>query len=137
MQIGKEIRLDRILNRQTNKTVIVPMDHGVTVGPIKGLINMKTIINKVATGGANAIVIHKGIVRAGHRGGGKDVGLIIHLSGSTTLTTNPNAKTLICSVEEAIKTGADAVSIHVNIGDDMERDMLRDLGAAAVHAGRA
>ena len=90
--IVKQIRLERIINRDTGKTIIVPMDHGVTVGPIKGLIDMKTIINKVATGGANAIVIHKGIVRAGHRGGGKDVGLIIHLSGSTKLTTNPNAK---------------------------------------------
>ncbi|MGB8819609.1 MAG: fructose-bisphosphate aldolase, partial [Methanoregula sp.] len=25
---GKEIRLERIMNRNTKKTVIVPMDHG-------------------------------------------------------------------------------------------------------------
>ncbi len=107
------------------------MDHGVTVGPVEGLIDMKAAINNVAAGGANAIVIHKGVVRAGHRGGGKDVGLIMHLSGSTSLTANPNAKTLVCSVEEAIKIGADAVSIHVNIGSDTEREMLRDFGAIA------
>ncbi|MBW2646531.1 MAG: class I fructose-bisphosphate aldolase family protein [Deltaproteobacteria bacterium] len=129
--IGKQIRLERIINRDTGKTIIVPMDHGVTVGPVEGLIDMKTTINSVATGGANAILIHKGIVHAGHRGGGKDVGLIIHLSGSTSLTTTPNAKTLVCSVEEAIKIGADAVSIHVNIGSDTEREMLRDFGAVA------
>ena len=37
---GKEIRLERIMNRNTKKTVIVPMDHGVTNGPIPGLIDM-------------------------------------------------------------------------------------------------
>ncbi|MFH1146174.1 MAG: 2-amino-3,7-dideoxy-D-threo-hept-6-ulosonate synthase [Pseudomonadota bacterium] len=128
---GKQIRLERIFNRNTRKTVIVPMDHGVTVGPIDGLIDMKKAVNAVAAGGANAIVIHKGIVGAGHRGGGKDVGLIIHLSGSTCLSPYPNAKTLICTVEEAIKIGADAVSIQVNVGDGNDSQMLKDLGETA------
>ena len=35
--IGKKIRLERIINRETKKTVIVPIDHGLTVGPIKGI----------------------------------------------------------------------------------------------------
>lgn len=128
---GKHIRMERIFNRNTKKTVIVPMDHGVTVGPIEGLIDMKKTVNAIASGGANAIVVHKGIVRAGHRGGGKDVGLIIHLSGSTTLSPYPNAKTMICSVEEAIKIGADAVSIQVNVGNGNDNEMLRDLGQTA------
>jgi len=128
---GKHIRMERIFNRNTKKTVIVPMDHGVTVGPIEGLIDMKKTVNAIASGGANAIVVHKGIVRAGHRGGGKDVGLIIHLSGSTTLSPYPNAKTMICSVEEAIKIGADAVSIQVNVGNGNDSEMLRDLGQTA------
>jgi predicted phospho-2-dehydro-3-deoxyheptonate aldolase len=128
---GKQIRMERIFNRNTKKTVIVPMDHGVTVGPIEGLIDMKKTVNAIASGGANAIVVHKGIVRAGHRGGGKDVGLIIHLSGSTTLSPYPNAKTLICTVEEAIKIGADAVSIQVNVGNGNDNEMLRDLGQTA------
>ncbi|MFH1077449.1 MAG: 2-amino-3,7-dideoxy-D-threo-hept-6-ulosonate synthase [Pseudomonadota bacterium] len=129
--LGKQIRLERIINRNDGRAVIVPMDHGVTVGPIAGLANMKTIIDQIAIGGANAIVIHKGVVRAGHRGTGKDVGMIIHLSGSTALSPIPNAKTLVCSVEEAIKLGADAVSIHVNIGSDTEREMLKDFGAVS------
>ncbi len=129
--IGKLIRLERIINRETGRTVIVPMDHGVTVGPIPGLIDMKTTVNQVASGGANAIVIHKGLVEGGHRRRGRDVGLIIHLSGSTALSPYPNAKTLVCSVEEAIKLGADAISIHVNIGNGSEKEMLADLGRVA------
>ena len=129
--IGKMIRLERILNRETGRTVIVPMDHGVTVGPIDGLIDMKTTVNSVAMGGANAIVIHKGLVSTGHRRRGRDVGLIVHLSASTSLSPFPNAKTLVCTVEEAIKLGADAVSIHLNIGDGTEREMLADFGQVA------
>jgi class I fructose-bisphosphate aldolase len=129
--VGKQIRLERIMNRDTGRTVIVPMDHGVTVGPIQGLIDMKTTVNAVATGGANAILIHKGLVGSGHRRRGKDVGLVIHLSGSTNLSPFPNAKTLVCTVEEALKLGADAVSIHVNVGNGTEREMLADLGMVA------
>ncbi len=126
--IGKAIRLERIIDRNSGKTVIVPMDHGVTVGPIDGLADMRATISKIVEGGANAILMHKGIVQAGHRGTGKDVGLIIHLSGSTTMSPDPNAKELVCTVEEAIKLGADAVSIHINLGAETDGAMLRQFG---------
>lgn len=126
--IGKKIRLERILDRNSRKTVIIPMDHGVTVGPIGGLADMRTTIGKVVAGGANGILMHKGIVRAGHRGTGQDVGLIIHLSGGTSLSPDPNAKELVCTVEEAMKLGADAVSVHINLGAETDKEMLRQLG---------
>lgn len=126
--IGKMIRFERIFNRATGRTIIVPMDHGTTVGPIKGVIDMKSTIQKVANGGATAILEHKGLVAEGLRGAGPDIGLIIHLSASTCLSPCPNAKTLVCTVEEAIKLGADAVSIHLNLGDADEKEMLRDFG---------
>lgn len=126
--IGKKIRLERIINRNSHRTVIVPMDHGVTVGPIEGLADMRNAVSNVVSGGANAILMHKGIVRAGHRGTGGDVGLIVHLSGGTSLSPDPNAKELVCTVEEAIKLGADAVSIHINLGAGTDKEMLRQLG---------
>ncbi|MDD5327293.1 MAG: 2-amino-3,7-dideoxy-D-threo-hept-6-ulosonate synthase [Phycisphaerae bacterium] len=126
--IGKKIRLERIIDRNSGKTVIVPMDHGVTVGPIDGLADMRTTISKIVAGGANAILMHKGIVRAGHRGAGKDVGLIIHLSGGTSMSPDPNAKELVCTVEEAIRLGADAVSVHINLGAETDKEMLGQLG---------
>lgn len=128
MMIGKNIRLERIINRQTRRTVIVPMDHGVTIGPISGLINMKQAVNTVVEGGANAIVVHKGIVRAGHRQSGKDIGLIIHMLASTVMSPDPTGKVLVCTVEEALRKGADGVSIHVNLGAPTKDDMLNHLG---------
>ncbi|WP_457680068.1 2-amino-3,7-dideoxy-D-threo-hept-6-ulosonate synthase [Thermovibrio sp.] len=128
MKIGKAIRMERIINRETGNTVIIPMDHGVSMGPIPGIIDIRESIDKVANGGANAVIIHKGLVRHGHRRGGKDVGLIVHLSASTNLSPKPNTKVLVCTVEEAIKLGADGVSVHVNLGDMNEDKMLEDFG---------
>jgi class I fructose-bisphosphate aldolase len=127
---GKKIRVERILDRNSGKTVIIPMDHGVTVGPVAGLIHMQETIRSVAGGGANAIVMHKGLVETALkiRGG---MGLVVHLSASTQTGIDPNSKTLVCTVEEAIKLGADAVSIHVNLGTEDEKSMLRDLGAVS------
>ena len=126
--IGKMIRLERIIDRNSGKTVIVPMDHGVSVGPIEGLEDMRAAVSKVVGGGANAILMHKGMVLAGHRGAGRDVGLIIHLSAGTSISPDPNAKELVCSVEEAIKLGADAVSVHINLGAETDKEMLAQLG---------
>jgi len=126
--IGKLIRLERIMNRNSGKTVILPMDHGLTMGPIEGLVDMKKIIDEAVGGGANAVILHKGIVRSGHRSSGRDIGLIIHLTGSTSLSPAPNAKVDVCSVEEAIKLGADAVSVHINLGDSSDGEMLRHFG---------
>ncbi len=134
MLLGKNVRLERLFNRETGRSIIVPMDHGVTVGPIDGLINMREAVNNVAEAGVNAVLMHKGLVRCSHRSGGRDVGLIVHLSSSTSLSVFPNAKTLTATVEDAIKLGADGVSVQVNLGDATERNMLADLGRVSSQA---
>ncbi len=122
--IGKAVRLERIINRKTHRTVIIPMDHGLSVGTIPGLENMAKIVDEVAEGGANAVIEHAGVVAAGHRGGGRDIGLIIHLSGATNLAPDPNYKVIVCSVEDALRMGADGVSVHINIGANDEPQMF-------------
>jgi DhnA family fructose-bisphosphate aldolase class Ia len=107
--IGKKIWMERIMDRNSGKTVIIPMDHGVTVGPVAGLINMKETIRSIALRGANAIVMHKGLVGMALKNRG-EMGLILHLSASTQIATDPNSKTLISTVEEAVRSGADAIS---------------------------
>ena len=136
MHIGKTIRLERILNRDTGRAIIVPLDHGVTVGPISGLTDMRDTVTGIVEGGANAVLMHKGVVPCGHRAKGRDIGLIVHLSASTSLSPFSGAKTLVCDVEEAVSLGADAVSLHVNLGDASERDMLADFGKVTRDAVR-
>jgi predicted phospho-2-dehydro-3-deoxyheptonate aldolase len=127
MSIGSKRRLSRIF-RDDGRTVIVPMDHGVTLGPVAGLVDMQEIVNKLVVGGADAIVIHKGIAKTTQLHG---VGLITHLSASTSLSPEPNWKVQVTSVLQAIRLGADGVSIHVNVGAENENVMLAEMGMIA------
>ncbi|EHQ35453.1 2-amino-3,7-dideoxy-D-threo-hept-6-ulosonate synthase [Methanoplanus limicola] len=129
---GKEIRLERIMKRETGTTVIVPMDHGVSSGPIPGLIDLERSVDLIALGGANAVIGHMGLALHGHRKGGPDIGLILHLSASTDLGPDPNDKVMVNTVQNALKMGADGVSMHVNVGAESEARMLSDLGRTAI-----
>lgn len=124
---GKIRRLSRIF-RIDGKTVIVPMDHGVTLGPIAGIENISKVVEKLKKGGADAVLVHKGWARLIDTRG---ISLILHISASTKIGPDPDWKVVVASVEEAIALGADGVSIHVNIGCDREPEMLSLLGAVA------
>ena len=124
MNSGKTRRLRRIM-QQDNHTVIVPMDHGVTVGPIQGITNLQQITDQLVKGKADAILVHKGIAKRIDVG---NAGLIVMLSGMSNLSPNINGKVQVCSVQEAIRIGADAVSVHVNVGAQDEDKMLCNLG---------
>jgi fructose-bisphosphate aldolase/2-amino-3,7-dideoxy-D-threo-hept-6-ulosonate synthase len=127
MNQGKTRRLKRIM-QQDQRTVIVPMDHGVTIGPIQGIVNMQQIINQLIKGGVDAVLLHKGIAKHVDAG---NAGLIVMLSGMSNLNPNINSKVQVCTVKEAIRIGADAVSVHVNIGAQDEDKMLQTLGKVA------
>ncbi len=116
--IGKNIRLGRIFNGNTGKTVIVST---ITMDHVKGIINKEAAL---IAGCADAAIVHKGAARF-HRGCGKDLGLILHLTAGTALSFDPM---LVTSVKEALKMGADCVSVHVNIGAKDEGSMLEIVG---------
>lgn len=126
---GKVIRLSRLFGGSP-RLLIVPMDHGVTLGAVGGLRNIKSVVRAVTAGGANAVVVHKGIAAeiAGELSAEPHAELIVHLSASTRLAPDPNRKVLVSSVEQALQLGATAVSVHVNLGSAAEPKMLRDLG---------
>jgi len=124
---GIEKRLARIF-RADKKTVIVPMDHGVTLGPVEGLRDMRSTISNLLEAKVDAFVIHKGIARTVNTG---NAGLIVHVSASTRHSPDPNRKVRVCSVLEALRLGADAVSVHMNMGAPSDAEMLTKLGDVA------
>ncbi len=125
---GKEVRLNRIL--RNGKALIIPMDHGVSMGPVKGLVDMDDTVSKVVEGGASAVLLHKGIIRS-LKTVPNNCGIIAHFSASTSLGPDANKKVRTGSVEEAIRLGADAVSLHINIGCKTEPEMIFKLGEFA------
>ncbi len=127
MNTGKTRRLNRIFQAD-NRTVVVPMDHGVSIGPVKGIENMQDTITRLLKGGADAFVLHKGIAKCVNV---EKAALIVHLSAISNLTPNSQCKIQVCTVQEAVRLGADAVSVHVNVGALDECIMLAALGRVA------
>jgi fructose-bisphosphate aldolase/2-amino-3,7-dideoxy-D-threo-hept-6-ulosonate synthase len=46
--VGKEIRIERIMDRNTGRSVIIPMDHGFSMGQIDGLLDMTKVITDIS-----------------------------------------------------------------------------------------
>ncbi|MBO3833109.1 MAG: fructose-bisphosphate aldolase, partial [Candidatus Brockarchaeota archaeon] len=86
---GKRRRLRRIF-REDGRSVIVPMDHGVSIGPVKGLQNMAWLVGELSKGGVDAIVVHKGWARMVDVAG---LGIIVHGSAGTDLGSDRLRKT--------------------------------------------
>ncbi len=79
------------------------MDHGVTVGPIYGLIACAmAVIPGGRRRGHTPCSCTRACPRCTHRDAADDVGLIIHLSASTALSPYPNAKVCVATVEDAL-----------------------------------
>jgi class I fructose-bisphosphate aldolase len=125
---GKRLRLTRILSRIDGRSVILPLDHGVTLGPILGIERLEATVEAGCRGGADALILHKGMLRCLESATGRIPGMIMHLSASTELGPSCHHKVLVGTVEEALRLGADGVSFHLNLGSDHEPEMLRDLG---------
>ncbi|MFF0817423.1 2-amino-3,7-dideoxy-D-threo-hept-6-ulosonate synthase [Rhodococcus sp. NPDC003318] len=128
---GKGIRMSRITDHTTGRTLIVPMDHSVTVGPLGDADHADTMVRALAEAGANAVVLHRGRARHVDPSSFSRMGLIVHLSAGTTRSMDLHAKVLVSGVDDALRIGADAVSVHVNIGSPTEREQLADLGAVS------
>lgn len=57
----------------------IPMDHGITLGPIQGLENAHDLIYSCEDAGLTCVLVNKGIVKSMPRP--TSIGIIIHLSG--------------------------------------------------------
>lgn len=105
--------------------MIVPLDHGVHDGPILGLIDIRATLRAIS-GVCDAVVVHKGMARIVQEEAPRTP-FLLHLSASTT-RGEVLRKVLVSNPVEARKLGASGVSVHVNMGNVHEPEMLRDLG---------
>jgi len=124
---GKRRRIRRIF-RDDGRTVIIPMDHGVSIGPVKGLEDMRRLVDELAKGGVDAVVVHKGwagIIDP------PNIGLIIHGSAGTDLSPDRLRKTACATPLEALSLGADGFSLHVNVGSETDYEQISFLARSS------
>jgi 2-amino-4,5-dihydroxy-6-oxo-7-(phosphonooxy)heptanoate synthase len=126
---GQALRLRRLFRHGDGRLFVVPLDHSVTDGPVTSDGDLDELVGAVAGNGADAIVLHKGSLRHVRPQWFQSTSLIVHLSASTARAADPDAKFLVGTVEEAVRLGADAVSVHVNLGSRTEARQIADLAA--------
>ncbi|OIJ96319.1 2-amino-3,7-dideoxy-D-threo-hept-6-ulosonate synthase [Streptomyces monashensis] len=126
--LGKRIRTARLSRHVPGRLMIVPLDHSISDGtlPVPDG-DVGELVSRLAISNADAVVLHKGRLRYLDHTAFSRTSLVVHLSGGTVHAADPNEKYLVASVEEALRLGADAVSVHVNLGSPGERSQISDL----------
>ncbi|MFW5949645.1 MAG: 2-amino-3,7-dideoxy-D-threo-hept-6-ulosonate synthase [Halolamina sp.] len=128
---GRAARLDRLST--DGNVLMVPMDHGITMGAVQGLADIESTIDAVTRGGADAVLTQKGIAPRVHPNK-NGAGYVIHLNASTTIGPDADDKRVTGTVKEAVQAGADAVSLHLNVGNQHEPKQIEQLAAVTKEA---
>jgi 2-amino-4,5-dihydroxy-6-oxo-7-(phosphonooxy)heptanoate synthase len=128
---GKALRLSRLLKPDGNPLFVVPLDHTVTDGPFTDNQGYAALLEALAANGADAIVVHKGRLRQIPDSVYARLSVIIHVSGSTKYAVDPNHKYQVAEVEDCLRRGADAISVHVNVGSPTEDRQIAILASTA------
>ena len=125
---GTNRRLKRLFDKESGNALILALDHGANEGMIDGLGSIQSILEALPASGVQGVILNKGLaMHYGHLVP-PDVNLIIQLNAGTRHGSPSYNKNIVCSISEALRLGADAVSMHVNIGNELEDRMLVDLG---------
>ncbi len=135
--VAKKIRWSRFLDRQSGRGLIVPIDHGLTMGPLEGLDSVEQMARWMTHPAITGIIAHKGMVeRLAGRGLLHGQGVMVHLNGMTSIAPRPHQKEQLTSAGAAARLGADAVSLQLNFDGTNDAHNLTQLGSAVDEAQR-
>lgn len=137
--VGRKLRERRILFPDSQRGLIVPVDHGLTLGPIAGLEATDTFKGWIGSPHISAVLGHKGlierlIVREQLH---PATGVIVHLNGMASLSPHADTKVMVSDIESALRLGADAVSMQVNFTEENFAHNFTMLGAVTDAAHEA
>lgn len=125
---GKERRLGRLFKGPEKRCLMVPMDHGPWLGPVKGIECPKSIVREVLAGGANALLITPGVARFVAPITEPSVGIALRVSITLGLAPEAKQETPVATVDTALRLDADAVAVSIFFGRGHEVQTMRFLG---------
>ncbi|WP_027178900.1 class I fructose-bisphosphate aldolase [Maridesulfovibrio bastinii] len=131
---GVSRRLARLFDTESLNSLILALDHGANEGMIPGLGGIPDILRAMPRHRVQGVILNKGLANHYSKIVPVEANLIIQLNAGTRHGTPTYNKSLVCSIQEALRLGADAVSIHVNIGNEFEDRMLSEMGEATDEA---
>jgi DhnA family fructose-bisphosphate aldolase class Ia len=130
VSLGKRFRLKRVIDGH-GVSLICALDHGMTSPRfLAPLADIETRVREAVAGGANAIMVSKGMCRMAEAGFAPDTAVCMLLSASSRPQNERPDIVAIAQVEEALRLGADAVVLYVSLEGDDEPVMLRTLAEA-------
>jgi fructose-bisphosphate aldolase/2-amino-3,7-dideoxy-D-threo-hept-6-ulosonate synthase len=137
-QLGKQIRMKRVLDQDSGTSLICALDHGMT-SPVflEPLADIEARAREAIAGGANVLMLSRGMSRLAVRALAKTTSVAYMLSASANPGERPSIAA-VSEVEEALRSGADAVVLYVALGGDTDQAMLErlaDVGGACDELG--
>ena len=121
---GKAMRLKRVID-PAGVSVICALDHGMTSPTfLEPLADIEQRTRETVAGGANVIMMSKGMIRVAEPAFSPTTSLALLLSASADPGGDRPEIVQIADVEEALVLGADAVVLFTALGGDTEPGML-------------
>jgi fructose-bisphosphate aldolase / 2-amino-3,7-dideoxy-D-threo-hept-6-ulosonate synthase len=133
---GKDRRLGRLFRGPKGRCLMVPLDHGPWLGPVRGIDRPRSIVQQVLAGGANALLVSPGVARSVQPIVGPEVGIVLRVSITLGLAPEARQETPVATVETALCLDADAVAVSIFFGRGGEVDTMRYLGELAEQCNR-
>lgn len=125
---GKKIRLNRLIQAETNTCLICAIDHGMTSPKfLDGLYDTAARVREAIVGGANVLMLSRGVVKRYVEAFQRDTSLALMLTASAAGKPTGAEITPIGTVEEALRIGADAVVVYVALAGENEPAMINYL----------
>ncbi len=126
--IGCLRKLQRFFLKPSRRTVLLALDHGLSEGMTPGIAKIPELLANADKTGLQGVILNKGLARAHAASLSPEVLLVVQLSAGTRHGIPSYNKSVVCSIPEAQRLGADAVCMQLNIGNDLEDRMLSDFG---------
>jgi len=125
---GKRIRLNRLIQSETNTCLIFAIDHGMT-SPLflDGLYATRNRVREAIDGGANVLMMGRGVAQDTADEFRRDTSLALMLTASAAGKPSGAVVTPVSSVNEALHLGADAVVVYVALAGENEPEMIQYL----------
>jgi len=133
---ARGLRLRRLYRQDNSGLLVVPLDHAIGAGPLAHRGELDSLVAHLADNGADAVVLHKGAVRRVRPSRFRELSLILQLNAGTCLASDPDAKYPVATVEEALRLGANAVSVQVNAASLTEDRQIGHLATVAESCDR-
>ncbi len=125
--VGKAMRLKRVIDPD-GVSVICALDHGMTSPTfLEPLADIAERTREAVAGGANVIMMSKGMIRVAQGGFDPLTSLALLLSASASPDGDRPQIVRIADIEEALTLGADAVVLFTALGGDTEAGMIEIL----------